>query len=347
MAVGKNKRLTKGGKKGGKKKAGDPFLKKEWYDIKAPSAFGMRSCGKTLISKTQGTKIASEEMKGRVFELNLADLNNDEDQSFKKIKLCIEDVQGRNCLTDFHALSLTRDKLCMLIRKWHTMIEAYADVKTIDGYMVRLFSIAFTKRRTDQVATNCYAQTAQIRRIRAKMVDIIQNEAGKVMLRDLVKKLIAESIGKEIEKQTQGIFPLKDCLIRKVKILKKPKFDIAKLIEVHCDAGEDEGPFFIGRPSAEDAQNVLVAEVAEIPSTIVTLNVSPCAQGFSDVVISCTAMSGDEIASLRVDTAKDRLGDLKTMLSHAGYDKCTLVMPDGRLFSESDNTATLNTILTR
>ena len=47
MAVGKNKRLTKGGKKGGKKKMGDPFLKKEWYDIKAPSAFAQRCCGKT------------------------------------------------------------------------------------------------------------------------------------------------------------------------------------------------------------------------------------------------------------------------------------------------------------
>merc|ERR1719267_521380 len=129
---------------------GDPFLKKEWYDIKAPSIFSTRSCGKTLVTRTQGTKIATEELKGRVLELNLADLNNDEDLSFKKIKLCIEEIQGRNCLTDFHGLCLTRDKLCSLVRKWHSMIEAHVDVKTTDGYIVRLFVIAFTSRQAGQ-----------------------------------------------------------------------------------------------------------------------------------------------------------------------------------------------------
>merc|ERR1719247_2017403 len=159
-------------------------------------------------------------------------------------------------------MDLTRDKQCSLIRKWHTLIEAHADIKTTDGYTVRLFVIAFTKRRPDQVKTNCYAQSAQIRKIRQKMTEIILNEASKGQLRDLVKKLIPESIGKEIEKQTQGIYPLKDVLVRKVKILKKPKFDITKLMEMHAGGDEDEGAA-LGRPEAEDAKNLLAAEVEE------------------------------------------------------------------------------------
>merc|ERR1719247_3264083 len=108
-----------------------------------------------------GTKIATEELKGRVLEVNLADLNADDDQAFKKIKLCVEEVQGRHCLTDFHGMSLTRDRICSLIRKWTTLIEVYADIKTTVGYVVRMFVMAFTKRRDDQVKSNCYAQSAQ------------------------------------------------------------------------------------------------------------------------------------------------------------------------------------------
>lgn len=54
---------------------------------------------------------------------------------------------------------------------------------------------------------------------------IMSAEASKCQLRDLVKKFIPESIGKDIENACKGIFPLQHVFIRKVKMLKKPKFD--------------------------------------------------------------------------------------------------------------------------
>ena len=33
----------------------DVFLKKDWYDVKAPSVFAVRNVGKTLVTKTIGT----------------------------------------------------------------------------------------------------------------------------------------------------------------------------------------------------------------------------------------------------------------------------------------------------
>ena len=35
----------------------DPFAKKDWYDIKAPGTFTVRNAGKTLVSRTAGTKV--------------------------------------------------------------------------------------------------------------------------------------------------------------------------------------------------------------------------------------------------------------------------------------------------
>jgi len=243
MAVGKNKRMSKG-KKGGKKKIVDPFSKKDWYDIKAPSMFNVRNVGKTLVTRTTGTKVASDGLKGRVIEVSLADLNQDDDQAFRKIKLRVEDVQGRFCLTNFWGMDFTTDKLRALVRKWQSLIEAHVDVKTIDGYAIRMFAIAFTKKRANHIKRTCYAQSSQIRKIRAKMVEIMTAQAVSCDLKELVQKFIPEGIGKEIEKVCNGIYPLQNVHIRKVKILKAPKFDISKLMEVHGDYSQED----IGKP---------------------------------------------------------------------------------------------------
>jgi len=234
MAVGKNKGISKGGKKGAKKKIIDPFTRKDWYDVRAPSQFTNRNIGHTLVTRTQGTKIASDGLKGRVYEVSVSDLSQSDD-AFRKFRLICEDVQGKHCLTNFHGMDFTRDKLCSMFRKWQTLIEAQVQVKTADGYLLRVFCIGFTKKNPQASKKTAYAQTAKVRAIRAKMNELITKEFGTVELKDVVSKLIPDSVTKDIERACLSIYPLHDVFIRKVKVLRKPKFDLGKLMEMHGD----------------------------------------------------------------------------------------------------------------
>merc|ERR1739842_81371 len=91
--------------------------------VKSPALFTNRNIGKTLVNRTQGTKIASEGLKGRVFEVSLADLQNENDaeRSYRKFKLICEDVQAKNCLTSFYGMNLTPDKLRSMVKKVKVM----------------------------------------------------------------------------------------------------------------------------------------------------------------------------------------------------------------------------------
>jgi small subunit ribosomal protein S3Ae len=51
-----------------------------------------------------------------VFETSLGDLNENED-AFRKFKLIIEETQGKVCLTNFHGMDITTDKLRSMIKK--------------------------------------------------------------------------------------------------------------------------------------------------------------------------------------------------------------------------------------
>lgn len=216
------------------------MAKKEWYDVRAPNQFLVRDVCKTLVSRTSGLKIASEGLKGRIFEANLGDLNHNEEQGYRKIKLRVEDVQGDKCITLFYGMDITRDKLGSLIKKWKTLIECNVEVSTTDGYKLRVFCIAFTRKQDNQNKKTCYAQASQIHRIRAKMVEIITEEVSKCDLATLVPKLCMESIGARIQKECNKIYPLENTLIRKVKMIKSPKIDTVKLMEQHADVVRKE-----------------------------------------------------------------------------------------------------------
>jgi ribosomal protein S3AE len=89
-------------------------------------------------------------------------------------------------------MGFTSDKLRSLVKKWQSLIEAFVDVKTTDGYLIRIFAIGFTKRRQNQIKKTTYAQNAQIRAIRKKMVEIMEKQAASSDIKELVAKFIPE-----------------------------------------------------------------------------------------------------------------------------------------------------------
>ena len=182
------------------------------------------------------------------------------------MKVQVEEVKGFDCYTNFYGMDITRDKLCTIVKKWHTTVEAFVQTKTLDGYLLRMFCIGFTKRTSRQVSATCYAKGSQRKLIRKKMMEIMINEAQKSTLKELTKKLyvkgnhlfsefsfqpsiinyiyfdfsVQDSIGKQVIKECQKIFPLQNVLVRKVKLLKKPKFDLTKLMELYQEKPELE-----------------------------------------------------------------------------------------------------------
>ena len=241
MSLGKNKKNFAKGRKGAKKKVGERFLKKEWWNVKAPGMFMKRMFTYSPVNQTVGKKLASEAMKGRVYEANLGDLNQGY-ESNKKIKLIVEDADGSSkiALTNFYGLDCTRDYLCSLIRKWHTLIDTFVDCKTNDGFLMRFFIVAFTAKNYYQKKAICYANRSQVRQMRAIMTKIITKECKSSSLKDLVGKVLGNKLTEEMTKKCKHIFPLENVTIRKVKSIKRPRVDMTQLNAMQAD-GEIAG----------------------------------------------------------------------------------------------------------
>ena len=120
-------------------------------------------------------------------------------------------------------METSRDKFCSFIRKWQTMIEVNSDIKTKDGFFLRVFVVAFSRKRKNQSKKSSYIKTSQIRTIRRKMVEIIAREGTTCNLKDLIPKIISEKLVDEISFHGSKIFPLRNVVIKKIKVLEKPQ----------------------------------------------------------------------------------------------------------------------------
>jgi small subunit ribosomal protein S3Ae len=227
MTAGKSKKSVKGKKL---KKKVDHMAKKVWFEIKAPTPFTVNPlvC-RTIVNKTVGTRTEEDNLKGRVFETSIGDLMNDEEFGYQIVRLKVEDVKGRVGFTQFDGMRFTTDKMCSLVKKWHSQITAKCEVTTSDGFVLRVFSIAYTKRRDLQLKKTSYAARSQIEKICFKMREIMAKSIAPLTIKEVCQQLMNNVIGNEIAKTCAKVYPLTNSYVYKVKVLKAPKLDLQAL----------------------------------------------------------------------------------------------------------------------
>ena len=230
MAKGKNKQFKKG--KGGRKVEKHAFLKKEWYQVMSPPAFnGSRPLGWTPGNKTIGKKIGKDNVLGRVCEVSYADLDDKTPFHWRKVRMQVETIEGMNCYSSFYGLSCTRERIFSLLKKGQTTIDCWADVKTSDNYILRIFITSCTVRKYGQKKNNCYAKSSQLRVIRKKVQAHLVKFAADKTVNQLANEILSEKVSKNLAKTISRVFPVKVVLVTKVKVLKKAIVDKNTLVK--------------------------------------------------------------------------------------------------------------------
>jgi len=222
-----------GHNKASKKVKQDAFLKKEWRHVMIPGYFtSKRSIGYTVSTKTARGKVPMDYLQGRNWELSHGDFAGEQTHAFRLFKwrtiAAADDVY-----TQFNGMRLTRDKMGSLLRKYRTLVNAEVDCRTADGYIVRLFSLCFTKKLQNSTKRHCYATQATCRKIREEMVKGMKEAATSSNVEALCKAVVEEKIETAILEACKPFCQIEGLFITKIKVIKAPGLTADQIKDLH------------------------------------------------------------------------------------------------------------------
>ncbi|NPA05052.1 MAG: 30S ribosomal protein S3ae [Crenarchaeota archaeon] len=186
----------------------DKWRLKKWYEVVAPPLFG---------SVTLGTTPADDPRKliGRIMETTLYDITGDFSLVHVHLYFQIIDVdeESLKAYTRFRGHELARDYMKSLIRRKSSKIQGIFNVKTKDGYGLRITGVVLTTYR---------CKTSQKKAIRKIMGNIIVSRASQMTLDELIKAMLFGQLANEIFEAAKKIYPLRKVEIYKSKLLTVP-----------------------------------------------------------------------------------------------------------------------------
>jgi len=185
------------------RKVKDKWKAKEWYKVYAPAMFNQ-----VLLGETPGADPSN--LVGRTTEATVHDLTGDFSKMHVKILFQINEVRGYDAYTVFMGHDLTSDYVRRLTRRKRTKTDHTIDVRTKDGYLVRVKTMSVADRRI---------QSSQKSAIRMIIEEGISQAVVEMTVSDLVRSIISGDLAKDIARSCKTIVPIKRVEIRKTEVL--------------------------------------------------------------------------------------------------------------------------------
>ena len=161
------------------RKVKDKWKAKEWYKMYAPRMFNQVELGETPSSDPAA-------LMGRVTEVTVHELTGDFSKMHIKMRFSVNDIRGLEAHTVFIGHDLTSDYVRRLTRRKRTKTDHVVDVRTKDGYKVRIKPMSITEQRI---------QAAQETAVRNIMASTLNDLAADMTVSELVKAIITEELG--------------------------------------------------------------------------------------------------------------------------------------------------------
>jgi small subunit ribosomal protein S3Ae len=127
-------------------------------------------------------------------------------------------------------MTMVRDKLMQMFKKGISLIECFTEVKTVDGFVLRVFAMGFTCRSWHQINKNAKAGANKKREIRARMVSEIQNKCSGKKLSEVMSLIKNDTLDKDLLTELKKIRPMNNVCVRKVRVIRRPKVDLKELM---------------------------------------------------------------------------------------------------------------------
>ncbi len=189
-------------------KVRDKWKLKGWVTVLAPPSFGSAPIAKIPLTD-------AEKAGGRVVETTLYDILKQDPQHYSfKLYFQVDRIEGETANTILKGHEYSREYLRSLVRRGSSMADFIKDYKTKDGYLVRVYCVAFSQGRMN---------TSKKHDLRVIMDKVIGDRATGLTYDQLAQEMVLQKIASDVYNEAKKVTHLRHVGVRKSKLIRKPE----------------------------------------------------------------------------------------------------------------------------